>query len=223
MVEARYEDNCVRGYSSKNLQTFLNIKRNFDVIVIESFNSDCFLGLVHKFPAPVVGISSCTIMNWYNKRFGNPAHPAYIPNNLMWYSDQLTFFERVGNTLISIAHQFAYDYVIVKNDEHVVREYLGRKTPPLSTIGWNMSLLLVNTHFTYNLPRPLVPNVIEIGGIHIDNRKQLPKVSFFNLIIKIKLNFYRRKHVLALGIVFHAELSVVIVYWSACAVLCYRL
>lgn len=44
----------------------------------------------------------------------------------------------------------------------------------------NTSLILVNTHYTIDGVRPLTPNVIEVGGIHIDKKqpKKLPEVNF---------------------------------------------
>lgn len=176
---------CTDGFKSYNLQNFLKSTTTpkYDIIITELFNTDCFMALVNKFPAPIVGFSSSTILSWYNSRFGVPSHPAYIPNNLMSYSDRMTFFERVENAIVTIVQQLFYDYVVSSSDEQIVRKYFGRKSSPLSKFCNNMSLMLVNTHFSYNLPRPLVPNVVEVGGIHIGKRKPLPKVCIFNFKI----------------------------------------
>ncbi|EFA02977.2 UDP-glycosyltransferase UGT5 isoform X3 [Tribolium castaneum] len=166
---------CKIGFESSQLREFLRHERTFDVIIVEFFNSDCFAGLVQKFKAPVVGISSCTIMHWTNERFGNPTHPAYIPNNLMEFSDRMTFFQRIENLLSGLFHHFFYNKIIMNTDETLIRKYLGYETPTLKQIVFNASLLLVNTHFSLNLPRPLVPAVIEVGGIHIDKPKKIPE------------------------------------------------
>lgn len=170
------EKNCVKGLNSEGVRNFLHTKPKIDVIIVEMFNSDCFLSFSDKLSAPVVGVSSSPIFYWYQNRFGNPSHTGYIPNNLLTYSDRMTFFERVGNTLVSLVHQFVYDFIIVRTDERIVSESFGENTLPLSRISQNMSLMLVNTHFTNNFPKPLVPNIIEVGGIHIGKKKPLPKV-----------------------------------------------
>lgn len=177
---------CEIGYQSKALQKFIKMNKKFDLIIGEFFNSNCFLGLVHKFKAPLIGISSSTIMHWMNERFGNPSHPAYIPNNLMDFSDKLSFFERLENFLVGLIHQMFFTHIVARNDEQIARKYLGQELPPLDKIIMNSSLFLVNTHFTLNLPRPLVPGVIEVGGIHINKVKLLPKVStyYYYYIIK---------------------------------------
>lgn len=180
LLEEFRERSCRIGFESAHLRDFLKANQTFDVVIAEFFNSDCFAGFINKFKAPLIGISSCTIMHWTNERFANPTHPAYIPNNLMDFSDQMTFFQRVENLLVGIFHQIYFTKIMTKNDKTLVKKYLDSETLKLKNIIFNASLLLVNTHFSLNLPRPLVPAVIEVGGIHIDKPKTLTKVSKIN-------------------------------------------
>ncbi|KAJ8972842.1 hypothetical protein NQ314_000006 [Rhamnusium bicolor] len=167
---------CETGLSSKALQNFMKTKEKYDLMIIELFNSDCFLSLAHKIKAPIIGLSSCTPMPWTSERFANPTHTAYIPNNNMDYSDKMTFLERVENTVVTLFHQYHYEYFTLSRDEQIARKYLGRKASHVREFIKNSSILLTNTHFTLTLPRPLVPNVVEIGGIHIGKVRTLPKV-----------------------------------------------
>lgn len=51
---------------------------------------------------------------------------------------------------------------------------------------YNTSILFVNSHFSANPPRPAVPGFVEIGGVHIEHPKPLPKVknsAFFYLTL----------------------------------------
>lgn len=41
----------------------------------------------------------------------------------------------------------------------------------------NVSLTLVNGDLSVGAPRPYLPNVIEVGGLHMKAPKQLPIVS----------------------------------------------
>lgn len=47
----------------------------------------------------------------------------------------------------------------------------------LDDLRSNVALVLLNNHFTMNYPRPYAPNMIEIGGIHINRAapKELPQ------------------------------------------------
>lgn len=61
------------------------------------------------------------------------------------------------------------------------RDFFGTNMPPLDYIAANTSLLLVNTNFLVNDPRPTVPGLVEVGGIHIEKAKPLPQVTLYKL------------------------------------------
>jgi len=67
------------------------------------------------------------------------------------------------------------------------RTYFGKDVPDSYMLMKKISLVFVNSHFSFNLPRPWMPNLIEIGGIHVVDPKPLPKVRVFFFKIKIKI------------------------------------
>ncbi|CAH0561448.1 unnamed protein product [Brassicogethes aeneus] len=168
---------CETSLKMPGVQDLIRKKKqhNFDIIVSEFFNSDCHIGFHLLFQAPLIGITSSTLMPWTSKRVANPSNPSYIPNNLMRYSDVMTFGDRVLNTIAYIWHQFYFDVFINANDQRLINSYFNRRMPSIKEGIYNVSLVLTNTHFSLNLPRPLVPNVVEIGGIHIGKAKKVPK------------------------------------------------
>lgn len=170
---------CSDGLAAKAVQDFMKKNHTFDLIITEYFNTDCYLGFAHKYKVPIVSLSSCTMMPWLNARYGNPDNPSYIPNNLMDFSDQMTFIQRVENTLAYILHQLIYYLLMDIPGNIIARKHFGEDLPALSDIVYNTSIVLINTHFSLNLPRPQTPNVIDVGGIHIENVKTLPKVCTF--------------------------------------------
>ncbi|RZC33076.1 UDPGT domain containing protein, partial [Asbolus verrucosus] len=153
----------------------LAIDETFDIVIMEFFNTDCFVPFAHKFKAHLIGLSSCTIMHWTNERFANIYNPSYIPINHMDYSDRLGFFERVENTILGVIHEILFNYILRYNDERIARMYFKENFPPLTHIIHNASLFLVNTHSSLNLPKPQVPAVVDIGGVHIEEIKKLPQ------------------------------------------------
>lgn len=169
-------ESCKKAFESTKLLDFLKTEARFDLIIAEFFNSDCLLGFVHKFKTPLIGIGSNSLMSWMNMRFGNIDHPAYVPNNFLDHTDDLSFWERVENTLMNIFSQFAYYYLIEKPTYEIVKPYFGEDLPRLSDIAFNASLMMTNTHFSLSRPRPLVPNVIDVAGMHIGNAKSLGQV-----------------------------------------------
>jgi glucuronosyltransferase len=61
--------------------------------------------------------------------------------------------------------------------DKIAKKYFGNSTSLPSEIERNISLVMVNTHFSVDYPRPLVPAMIEVGGMHITPGKELPLVS----------------------------------------------
>lgn len=175
---------CERAFQSEALQNFVitHQHEHFDVILTEFFHTDCLMSLVDKFNnPPVIGMSSSTIMPWYNKRFANPTHPAYIPDNIMDYPKPLSLIQRVENTIVGIVHQIFYERFINDQDKALIRKYFGKETSrPLEDIIANStSLLLVNSHFSLHSSRPLVPAIVEIAGVHLKPNKSLAAVSIY--------------------------------------------
>ncbi|CAH0561450.1 unnamed protein product [Brassicogethes aeneus] len=169
-------ESCESAFENDNLKKFLKEDNSFDVILMEYFNSNCLNGLLHKYKAPVIALSSCKIIPWYGRYFGIPDNPAYVPSVFMDYSDKLTFIERLENTVMHIFSIFMFDHIITPHGNELSKKHWGMDLEENGNILYNSSLMLVNTHSALNLARPYPPNVIEIGGIHVPSKpKKLPK------------------------------------------------
>lgn len=177
ILEKLTETQCEIGFSSEAVQNFLKENNHFDLAITEYFNSDCFLTIAKKFDIPVVRVHSCTLMPWSNERYGNPDNPSYVPNNFLPFSDKMNFLQRVENLLLTVFQSVYFNYFVINTDKKVSMKYFGELGSTIDGDVRNDSLILVNTHYTVNLPRPLVPNVVEVGGIHLGQSNLLPQVS----------------------------------------------
>jgi glucuronosyltransferase len=169
-------ESCDQMLSFHKVQELLNSEVNFDLIITETFITDCFLPFVHKFKAPHVAMSSCVMFPWSNDRMGNPDNPSYIPTHGTWFSDEMNFSERFFNAIANIGSKFIFHVTEGMVTQSCVRKHFGDDVPLLSDIAKNTDLLLVNSHFSLNRPRPLVPGIVEVGGLHIKPPKKLPMV-----------------------------------------------
>ncbi|XP_044733865.1 UDP-glycosyltransferase UGT5-like, partial [Chrysoperla carnea] len=166
--------NC-EALNYPQIQDLIKSNKTFDVILQEHFNIDCFLALNYIFKAPSIGLSSSTIMPWNFDRFGIPNNPSYMPVNLLYYRDEMTFYERVVNTVNHFLHAYVMaDYLLTRPADVAVRKYLGENIPSVADLAKNTSLFLINTHYTLNRARAYPPNVIEISGVHLGKPKPLP-------------------------------------------------
>lgn len=169
---------CSALFSSKEVQNLYNSNTKFDIVIINIFQTESVYQIAKKFECPIIGVHSTAMPFWVGDRFAIPTNPAYLPVSFMPFSQKMSFWERLDNTLASMTHYFIYNFFMLAKDRDCIKEYFGDgKTTWLDNSVYNTSLFLVNTHYTVNLPRPLVPNVVEVGGINIGQSKSLPKVS----------------------------------------------
>ncbi|KAK5643186.1 hypothetical protein RI129_007031 [Pyrocoelia pectoralis] len=166
---------CENELRSRAFQEFLKTDEKFDLIIIELFTSECFMGLAHKFKAPIIGITTRTVMYWDNIKFGNPSNPAYISNNMLTTGPRKSFLERLETTLVNEIHQYFHDYYVNVKNQKMAEEVFGTDLPLLSDISQNISLLFTNSHCSITPSVPLVPGIIEIAGAHIGSVKKLPE------------------------------------------------
>lgn len=167
---------CEQGYSHKTFRDFIKSRSEFDVVLMEFFTTECYLPLAHLFKAPLIGISSCIVMPWTDLKLGYPSTTSYIPVPFIWFTDEMTFFERLENTILYVYSSVAYRLLIDIPNERAVKKYFGDDIPALQEIAANTSLILTNMHFSLTLPRPLVPGFIEVSGMNIGKPDKLPQV-----------------------------------------------
>ncbi|XP_063908498.1 UDP-glycosyltransferase UGT5-like isoform X9 [Zophobas morio] len=175
LVRAYAKGICEKDFGTDTVRKFLNQSGPFDLIVAPMFNSDCYLSFMYKFEAPVVGVSTLSVMEWVSEKFGLSSNPAYVPNTLSELVNPITFVRRIDNFLMGVFHRLYYENLMVSNGEGIAKKYFGEDLPPFKKLVYNVSMLLVNNHFNYHVPRPLVPAVVEIGGIHIRKIRELPQ------------------------------------------------
>ncbi|KAL6435043.1 hypothetical protein ACFW04_005264 [Cataglyphis niger] len=158
------------------VKELLRSNEKFDVILTENFNTDCFLGFIHHFKTPYLTLSSHQIMPWTNEDMGNEDNPSYILNIFLGLTRPMDFLNRIKNTVTLLFFKASYEYWLRPDDQVIANEVFGPDLPKLKKIAQQSSALLVNIHSSLHGSRPQLPNVVEIGGIHIPSKiNPLPK------------------------------------------------
>lgn len=168
-------ESCRQGLANAGVRRLIESDESFDLILTEGFNSDCFLGFVHRFEAPFLSLSSHQLMPWVNQRLANEDNPSYIPTVFNGYGPAMSFRERLVNAVTVPFLKVFYEIAFNGPMQAIVEEAFGPGVPALREIARNTSAVLVNTHFTLHGFKPDVPNVVEVGGLHISpSSKPLP-------------------------------------------------
>ncbi|CAG4985721.1 unnamed protein product [Parnassius apollo] len=165
----------------KNLSPLADaLKREYDVVLVENFNSDCMLGLLHVYgnTAPKVALSSCKILPWTADRIGLPDNPAYVPLVLTSFTSRMNFGQRLENTFLTTLYKAWFYYMVQAKERSIIEKHFKTNIPDLRILAKNYSLMLVNTFHTLDGIRPMVPAFVEVGGMYLDHsREALPHLQ----------------------------------------------
>ncbi|XP_049545404.1 UDP-glycosyltransferase UGT5-like [Anopheles darlingi] len=147
-----------------------NPTETFDLLILDQVLCDSLLGLAYHYGIPAIVYSSSGPDKYTNEMVANPHNSAYNPIPSLGYSDRMTLVQRVWNTFVSICEQFNYKYLYLPSQEAVYQRHFQRTSnhlPPLLDLIHNVSLVMVNSHPVITFARPMVPNMLEIGGAHL--------------------------------------------------------
>ncbi|XP_001654514.2 UDP-glucuronosyltransferase 2A3 [Aedes aegypti] len=160
--------------SSPEVMKLLRSDEKFDLIILEIFLDDALLGFADHYKCPVVGMTTHGTLEWINTLVGNPQPLSYVPHVHIGFSNPMNFWKRMTNVLFNLLDDYLIANYLYPAQEQIFRTAFPNATQSLSELRKNsVSLVLVNNHFSLSYPRPYVPNMIEIGGFHV-NRKITP-------------------------------------------------
>ncbi|XP_005392859.1 PREDICTED: UDP-glucuronosyltransferase 2B31-like [Chinchilla lanigera] len=164
---------CKDVVLNKKLMSKLQESR-FDVILADAFMpcSELIAELLH---VPFVYTHRLFPGYTYEKYSGGLSlPPSYVPIALSQLSDQMTFMERVKNMLYVIYFDFWFQEFNEKKWNQFYSEVLGRPTTLPETMS-KADIWLIRTYWDLEFPRPSLPNIDFIGGLHCKPAKPLPK------------------------------------------------
>lgn len=76
--------------------------RSYDLIIVEIFCTEAFIGLGQHFVAPVIGVSTFGASKWTNDLVGSPAPLSVVPHAFSTLTDRMNLWQRLGNTAIQM-------------------------------------------------------------------------------------------------------------------------
>ncbi|KAM9248079.1 UDP-glucuronosyltransferase 1A6-like isoform 4-T4 [Dugong dugon] len=101
----------------------------------------------------------CALENKFN---GSPSPVSYIPRYYTQFSDQMTFRQRVANFLADLL-ETPLLYLLFSKYQNLTSNLLKRDVD-LVTLYQKVSIWLLRYDFVFEYPRPVMPNMVFIGG-----------------------------------------------------------
>ncbi|XP_051675716.1 UDP-glucuronosyltransferase 2A2 isoform X4 [Oryctolagus cuniculus] len=102
-----------------------------------------------------------------------PAPVSYVPAALSELTDQMTFGERVKNTISYSLQDYIFQSYWGEWNSYYSK-VLGRPTTLCETMG-KAEIWLIRTYWDFEFPRPYLPNFEFVGGLHCKPAKPLPE------------------------------------------------
>uniref|UniRef100_A0A336LLK7 CSON001318 protein n=1 Tax=Culicoides sonorensis TaxID=179676 RepID=A0A336LLK7_CULSO len=144
--------------------------KTFDAFISGFVVNDFQLGLAAHFGCPSIVLFSLQLTDMLNDVVGQPLHPESVPCMLSNYKGKMNFFQRVANLLIVAGEKLIGMYLTYLNRIYYESNFPSEKYPSYDEVRKNVSLLLVNEHFSQGVVRPNLPNVIEVSGLQIPSK-----------------------------------------------------
>ncbi|KAF2901096.1 hypothetical protein ILUMI_05091, partial [Ignelater luminosus] len=152
-----------------------NETEHFDVVLAEAIFPGVLL-FAERFKCPLIQMFSIDAQSEFYYRLGNPFHPVLNPDFMLPFFGQLTFTERLLSTVFVLCYSIFNKYIFYPIQQAAVEKHFGKNYSSIEEILSTASLMFVNTDFVFHGIRPVLPNVIQIGGgTHLSASKPLPK------------------------------------------------
>ncbi|XP_059612718.1 uncharacterized protein LOC132259183 [Phlebotomus argentipes] len=156
-------------------------EESFDLVVYGMFFNNFVIGLGDHFKCPVIGIFSGGVTEMMNQISGNPSAVASVPHLFFGKVPEMTFMIRLKTFLFNGVERLLWHYVNYKEKQYYDYNFPSSKYKSYEEMQKNITLFFANDHFSAGTPRPTVPGVIEVGGLHLKSKPDPlpPKIQEF--------------------------------------------
>jgi glucuronosyltransferase len=107
-----------------------------------------------------------------------------VPDEFIEYTDKMNVWERAHNTIVCLLKHLRGEIIHVPKQNAAMKKHFNytENLPSVWELEHKTSLVLLNTHHSLRYPNPLMPNYIQVGGMHLKTPKRLPQGRNFRLI-----------------------------------------
>ncbi|XP_032920552.1 UDP-glucuronosyltransferase 1-6-like [Catharus ustulatus] len=162
---------CKDLFRSQETLRFLN-QSGFDAILTDPLFM-CGTILAHHLSLPFAYFMRGFPCDLHFSAPQSPSPLSYIPRLFSFNSDRMTFFQRVENALISLL-ELDYCNGYYAEALKLSSEVLQRDVS-LTDLVNSAAVWILRFDFVFEYPRPVMPNMVFVGGINCAKGKPLPK------------------------------------------------
>nr|AVT42225.1 UDP-glucuronosyltransferase 40AF2 [Lissorhoptrus oryzophilus] len=158
------------------IQQLLKTNQTFDVVILDQVMNDCLKILAYHFKCPLILLNTVGAYPYLNGQVGNPS-PISAVNPFFTNADKeknMDFVQRVTHFFYFLVDYLLRELQLFPMHNQILKD-LFPDPPDVKDLYYNVSLILLNSHVSLTKSVPLTPNMVEIGGYHIDPPQKLPE------------------------------------------------
>uniref|UniRef100_A0A8C3YTR1 UDP-glucuronosyltransferase n=1 Tax=Catagonus wagneri TaxID=51154 RepID=A0A8C3YTR1_9CETA len=145
---------------------------SFDAVFLDPFDM-CGLIVAKYFSLPAVVFTRGPFCHYLEEGTQCPMPLSYVPREFSMFSDVMAFWERLQNHIWHLEERL-FCHIFFKPALEIASEILQMKVTAYDLFS-QASIWLLRTDFVFDYPKPVMPNMVFIGGINCHERKPLPK------------------------------------------------
>lgn len=162
---------CKNIFRSTEIMQYLN-QSDFDALLTDPI-ALCGATLANYLSLPFVFFMRGFPCSLHYDAPQCPSPLSYVPRLFTFNSDNMTFFQRVENALIALL-ELVYCNAFYEEGLKLSSEILQRDVSLLDLLN-GASIWLLRYDFVFEYVRPVMPNMVFIGGVNCAPGKPLPK------------------------------------------------
>ncbi|XP_055585218.1 UDP-glycosyltransferase UGT5-like [Uranotaenia lowii] len=161
----------------------LNYPKDFKFhMIVHDFTMGQFLlGFVQRFDnPPLVSVSAFNAPSYTTFLADIPLRVTTMPNYAADFGTSMNLIQRLWNTFYWCVEYYYRQRVFMSRENRRLRQIFGENTSTIEQIERQSSIVLVNSDFSFDYHQALPPNVIPVGGLHIQRSDNLgPELQTF--------------------------------------------
>ncbi|XP_048454654.1 UDP-glucuronosyltransferase 1A1-like [Rhincodon typus] len=148
-------------------------KEHFDALLTDPF-SPCGAIVAEYLSLPTVNLLRGLPCGLDNSATQCPRPLSYVPRIFTGNTDRMTFLQRTLNVLANFAESLLCHFIYSPFEE-LAQRFLQRDVTLVQLLS-KASIWLMRYDFTIEYPKPLMPNMVLVGGINCQERKPLSQM-----------------------------------------------
>lgn len=153
------------------VKELLQGKETFDLVILETVQTEALFGLAQHFNALTIGISSYGTDRHIDELMGNISPLSFNPMLLSSHTEHMSYEQRLGNVWEACVAWLHKRLVHIPSQQNLYNQYFPKASRTMDQVLDSFSLMLLGQHFSLSYPRPYLPNMIEVGGLHLKQQR----------------------------------------------------